>query len=171
MIIIGDPGVALGNTFSSSPYTTGQLSAGVAEHHRQATCPGACTESFTSTINVFAQFYHMHNYGSRMFTEKYATAAAGGSNLGVVGGRIDFWDNAFQQALPTSYTVAPGETLCVLGARRGACTCICTRASARLPPIAPGLSQAHCFDLHSYPVCCPQANPLLLRYHGDVQPS
>jgi len=111
MMIIGDPTVNAGNTFSSTPYTAGPLTAGEAELHRQSTCPGECTQDFAETINVFAQFYHMHNYGSRMFTEKYATAAAGGANLGVVGGRIDFWDNGYQQALATDYTVAPGETL------------------------------------------------------------
>ena len=114
MMIIGDPTVTVGGSptkWTDAPYTSGDLTAGVAEHHRQATCPGECTKDFETTINVFAQFYHMHNYGSRMFTEKYATAAAGGANLGVVGGRIDFWDNGYQQALATDYTVAPGETL------------------------------------------------------------
>lgn len=50
-----------------------------------------------------------------MYTEKYAATApptaAGGASLGVVGGRIDFWDNGYQQAISQPYTVAPGETL------------------------------------------------------------
>lgn len=123
MLIIGDPVVQAGNSMTA-PYATGHLKASEAEISRQQTCPGACTADFSTTINVFAQFYHMHNYGSAMFTEKYATAEAGGENLGIVGGRIDFWDNGYQQALPAQYTVAPGETLCV---RMHRSTCILRR--------------------------------------------
>ena len=111
MMIIGDPTVQIGNQISVAPYETGPLTAGQSAVHRQATCPGECTQDFSTTINVFASFYHMHNYGSKMFTEKYATSSNGGGSLGVVGGRIDFWDNGFQQNIEMPYTVAPGETL------------------------------------------------------------
>lgn len=114
MMIIGDPLVRLGAT-STAPYAVGNLPAGQTEVHRQVTCPGTCTKDFASTINVFAHFYHMHHYGHRMYTEKYAATApptaAGGTSLGVVGSRIDFWDNGYQQAITAPYTIAPGETL------------------------------------------------------------
>jgi len=49
----------------------------------------------------------MHHYGRKHIHEKYDT----NDNLvGAVGGRIDFWDNGFQQALSRPYTIAPGES-------------------------------------------------------------
>jgi hypothetical protein len=117
MLIIGDPIVQLGNAMNSNsaPYTVGHLAPSQDEVHRQATCPGTCTKDFTGTINVFAHFYHMHHYGKKIYTEKYAATApptaAGGANLGVVGSRIDHWDNGFQQAIAAPYTVSPGDTL------------------------------------------------------------
>jgi hypothetical protein len=115
MLIIGDPIVQLGNSMYSAPYTVGHLAPSQDEVHRQATCPGTCTKDFTGTINVFAHFYHMHHYGKKMYTEKYAATspptAEGGANLGVVGSRIDYWDNGFQQAIVAPYTVSPGDTL------------------------------------------------------------
>ena len=115
MLIIGDPIVQLGNAMNSAPYTVGHLAPSQDEVHRQATCPGTCTKDFSGTINVFAHFYHMHHYGKKMYTEKYAATypptAAGGANLGVVGSRIDYWDNGFQQAIVAPYTVSPGDTL------------------------------------------------------------
>lgn len=114
MMIIGDPIVRLGTT-STAPYEVGNLPAGQTEVHRQVTCPGTCTKDFASTINVFAHFYHMHNYGQKMYTEKYAATApptaGGGVSMGVVGSRIDFWDNGYQQTVTAPYTIAPGETL------------------------------------------------------------
>ena len=72
MLIIGDPIVQLGNAMNSAPYTVGHLAPSQDEVHRQATCPGTCTKDFSGTINVFAHFYHMHHYGKKMYTEKYA---------------------------------------------------------------------------------------------------
>ena len=108
MIILGDPLVQLGETISNSPYDTGSLTAGQTEVHRQATCPGVCTADFSGTVNVFAHFLHMHNYGEKIYTEKYGVD---GGALGVVGGRVDYWDNGYQQSLNIGYTIEPGETL------------------------------------------------------------
>lgn len=74
MMILGDPTVRLGQTFSSAPYATGPLPAGQAEVHRQTTCPGTCTKDFTETINVFAHFYHMHNCTKPFRTQPNSTA-------------------------------------------------------------------------------------------------
>jgi hypothetical protein len=106
-IIIGDPIVKFGDV-TSAPYTTGHIPAQTTQVHREATCPGSCTTSFSGDITVFCHGLHMHYYGRKIYTEKYDTS---GNYVGIAGRRIDYWDNGYQQLQQASYTISPGESL------------------------------------------------------------
>lgn len=87
-MIIGDPVVALSAGISgSTPFEVGDLPSQRSFIHRQGTCPGACTASLSSPMNVFGVFHHMHNYGHKIVTEKYDV---GGTLVGQVGGRVEY---------------------------------------------------------------------------------
>ena len=110
MITMGDTIVSLGNTGMQPnlPYPIGDLPAQQDVIHRETTCPKECTTDFAEPINVFSVFHHMHYYGKKMYLEKYDT---NDDLVGIVAPRIDFWDNGFQQLLPTEFTISPGESI------------------------------------------------------------
>lgn len=95
-IIIGDPIVRFGSAIAAQE--TGDLPKG-SIIHREATCPGSCTESMSETINVFGHFHHMHHYGKKIYTERYSVS---GEYLGIAGDRIDFWDNGTEPSPPVA---------------------------------------------------------------------
>jgi len=106
-ITLGDPTVSMHRTLVT-PYQSGDLPHNEAKIHRQATCPSQCTKDFTEPVHVFAQFMHMHHFGEKIYSERYASD---GSYIGTPN-RVDFWDNAFQPVHEkNTFTVSPGETL------------------------------------------------------------
>ena len=78
-MIIGDPLVQLDDNSITSlstdqlAFDVGPLPLGQSSVHRQGTCPSECTQSLSAPITVFGQFYHMHNMGQRMITERWAS--------------------------------------------------------------------------------------------------
>eukprot|EP00966_Prymnesium_polylepis_P170834 3948739-Prymnesium_polylepis.3 len=102
MLIVGDPLVNFGRSMTPAPpYAIGDLPKQTGVIHREATCPGECTQDLSQPITVFSALHHMHYYGQKFVTEKYDVH---GVNQGGVGNRIDFWDNGFQMMQTTNYT-------------------------------------------------------------------
>lgn len=109
MMIVGDPAVHLSSISAPTTYQ-GPLPKETAQIHRQATCPGTCTSSFSQPITIFASFLHMHHYGQKIYTEIWSNDAT--PVLRSTPNRIDFWDNGFQSVQPVDpFVINPGETL------------------------------------------------------------
>jgi len=106
-LTLGDPTVSMEH-WLGTPYESGNLPYGQPRIHRQATCPGECTQDFTAPIHVFAQFMHMHHFGEKIYSERYDSA---GTYIGTPN-RIDFWDNAFQPVHEKEpFQIQPGESI------------------------------------------------------------
>ncbi|KAL6077594.1 Cytochrome b561 and DOMON domain-containing protein [Balamuthia mandrillaris] len=87
------------------------IPAGQSAFHYEVSCPSACTNTFTGSLNVFGSFLHMHSVGRQIYMTK--TSSIGDSAPSVVG-RIDYWNFGFQQVTMTHstlYTIDIGDKL------------------------------------------------------------
>uniref|UniRef100_A0A7S4PT95 DOMON domain-containing protein n=1 Tax=Alexandrium monilatum TaxID=311494 RepID=A0A7S4PT95_9DINO len=93
-----DPTVGL----NSRPITAGQEGIGKLDVY----CPGQCTATWTSPINVFYHFNHMHGAGVAMYNNffrnnsRYSQAA-----------RIDWYDYTFEHASLEKLVIQPGDEI------------------------------------------------------------
>jgi hypothetical protein len=83
MMVLGDPFV------TSKPIKPAAMT------HVQATCQEGCTQLWPHSINVFADFLHMHSLGSRM----WSTIHRAGNEIGTMN-RIEYYDYNFQELGP-----------------------------------------------------------------------
>jgi len=74
--------------------------------HYEFSCSPACTNNFTGDITLFADFLHMHQIGSRM----YSTQWRGTENLGIINS-VDFWDFDFQQTTMVNRVIKRGDRI------------------------------------------------------------
>ena len=130
------------------------LPAGVAEEHRQYTCPEECTRKFSDDVKIFATAPHMHYKGRSIWTtvsrpaaEERADAGRGRSFVHVADlDRKEYWNNGFQSQIPQ----APGAFTLRRGDRLNThCVFDTTRAEA---PVAFGSSteEEMCMDFLFY---------------------
>ena len=99
------------------------LPPGVAEEHRQYTCPEECTRKFSDDVQIFATAPHMHYKGRSIWTtvsrpaaeEERADAGEGGSFVHVADlDRKEYWNNGFQSQIPQApgaFTLRRGDRL------------------------------------------------------------
>lgn len=97
VLTVGDPQVQI-----SSDITATEL-------HFQGTCPSACTANMPSdhTFNFFKVFLHEHYFGHKIYIDKYDGSGTFDETIA----RIDFWDNGFQDAAESNFTLSRNEAL------------------------------------------------------------
>jgi hypothetical protein len=83
MMVLGDP------------FVTSKPIAPRTSTHIQATCGSQCTSLWDHSINVFADFLHMHSLGARM----WSTIHRGNDQIGFLN-RIEYYDYNFQELGP-----------------------------------------------------------------------
>jgi len=94
--------LALGNVLSSGPPIPG----GTKDYVFESDCPSSCTSAWPHEIYVFGSFFHMHDYGTNVYTVQRRT----GSRVGYTN-KIEFWNSRLQQQVLTNLVLKPGDCL------------------------------------------------------------
>jgi len=80
--------------------------------HVESSCPSECTQKWPHSINVFADFQHMHNVGKMI----WSTVHRDGERLPGFMSRIEYWEFNFQDNIRLQRTLNPGDrinTICI----------------------------------------------------------
>ena len=131
--------------------------------HYETTCPSACTQSFSSSINIFYSFLHMHKYGKEMWSThlKYNNRSEIESRS-VIDSR-QFWNFGLQSLAAVNTEIKPGDAIsthCVYDTskiRAGTSIGQSTNQEMCLYIIAyyPAMPISKCGYKHGYSVCSP----------------
>jgi len=92
----------VGDAFVQTP----PMPAGQKQIHKEYSCPTACTDQFSGTINVFGSFLHAHGHATMLYSTH--TSASGNTTSF---NRIEYYDSGFQQVTDISRTLSPGDRL------------------------------------------------------------
>lgn len=107
--------------------------------HYEGACPGACTQEFSTDLQVFAVFSHMHSYGRIIYT----TVNDADGSFKTLANRVDYWDAGYQVITKADFKISPGDSL------HTHCYFDTSLASADVP-FGTGSEQEMCMDFLIY---------------------
>lgn len=82
------------------------ISQGTGRDFFKYDCPASCTSNLAGPFNVFGTFLHMHNVGASSVVTQWRSGVKVRDFM-----RVEFWDFAFQNTVPQSVQILPGDVL------------------------------------------------------------